>query len=114
MPTLAAVSAASVRTYTRQRVSWACMSLMCACSVPCLPWPWTRQKAKRDIYLKGQHMAAFDSTSLAIANSWLDPHLEAYLGYSLFDHVDKAARAYDLSSRCKYHLPTRVRDSLCA
>jgi hypothetical protein len=30
-------------------------------------------------------MVAFDNTSLAIANSWLDPQLEAYLGYSLFD-----------------------------
>ncbi len=89
------------------------MTALCACSAPFTPLG-VRQKAKRDIYLKGEHMAAFDNTSLAIANSWLDAHLEAYLGYSLFSHVDGAARAYDRESRCQYHLPTRVRGSLCA
>lgn len=79
-----------------------------------LPWPLVRQKAKRDIYLRGQHMAAFDNTSLAIANSWLDPHLEAYLGYSLFNDVGRAARVYDQSTRCSYHMPPRVQGTLCA
>lgn len=58
-------------------------------------------------------MAAFDNTSLAIANSWLDPQLEAYLGYSLFDDVRSAATPYDKRSRCFYHLPQQLRGSLC-
>ena len=58
-------------------------------------------------------MVAFDNTSLAIANSWLDPQLEAYLGYSLFDDVRSAAKPYDSRSRCSHHLPHQLRDILC-
>ena len=79
----------------------------------CLSRDWRLQKRKREQYLAGTHLRDFDNTSLAIANAWLDPDLEAYLGYALFDSVAEAARPYTADSRCAFHLPPHVRPHLC-
>ena len=80
----------------------------------CLMRVYPSQKRKRERYLAGEHLSDFDNTSLALANAWLDPDLEAYLGYSLFDSVAEAARPYTAASRCAFHLPPHVRPHLCS
>lgn len=37
------------------------------------------QKQKRDLYLGGEFMADYNSETLAIANSWLDPEVRILL-----------------------------------
>jgi hypothetical protein len=36
------------------------------------------QKQKRDLYLGGKYMADYNSETLAIANSWLDPEVRRH------------------------------------
>eukprot|EP00960_Hanusia_phi_P050117 760006-Hanusia_phi.AAC.2 len=60
---------------------------------------------KREFYLSGKFMKDFSQEALDIANAWLNPELEAALGYKLIYDVTVASAPYDAVSRCGLHRP---------
>mmetsp|Transcript_75886 Transcript_75886/g.203282 ORF Transcript_75886/g.203282 Transcript_75886/m.203282 type:complete len:94 (-) Transcript_75886:528-809(-) len=51
-------------------------------------------------YLSGEYMREYSEEDLRVLNAWLDPQLEAALGYRLFPSRAEAMTAYDHASRC--------------
>lgn len=76
-------------------------------------WYSPEQEKKRQAYLHGGFMKVFDAHSLATLNAWADPVLEASLGYTLFEDLQKASTPYTKESRCTLHLPESLKPYYC-
>mmetsp|Transcript_49857 Transcript_49857/g.131185 ORF Transcript_49857/g.131185 Transcript_49857/m.131185 type:complete len:90 (+) Transcript_49857:424-693(+) len=48
-------------------------------------------------------MKSFNANDLRLLNAWLDPELEAALGYRLFSNPQAAATPYTRQTRCEVH-----------
>mmetsp|Transcript_46546 Transcript_46546/g.109403 ORF Transcript_46546/g.109403 Transcript_46546/m.109403 type:complete len:668 (-) Transcript_46546:444-2447(-) len=63
--------------------------------------------------LHGGYMAPYNHHILPIVNAWLDPDVEAQVGYTLHDDLQVAATPYNLSTKCAVHLPQQWRLREC-
>lgn len=70
------------------------------------------EKAKAEI-LQGSHSKKLGQDGLEFVNAWLDPDVEAAMGYRLFNTVQEADTAYNAETRCSLHLPPIWRDAEC-
>jgi len=58
-----------------------------------------RQQERAAWYLSGDFMKSFNANDLRLLNAWLDPELEAALGYRLFSNPQAAATPYTRQTR---------------